>query len=200
MVKKFLDEALELQGDARTVYSQWAATYDAEVAENGYVTPERCALALRNAGASTIDPVLDLGCGTGLGGLALKLAGFQILDGVDLTPEMIERARARDIYRDLTVGDASIALQDRSYNAIVAVGILSPGHAPASLIDTVMHALPSDGRFVFSLSDKALAERSYAGRVMAWTDSGSARCLIREHGEHLPGKKVGATIYALQKR
>lgn len=199
MTKKYLDEVYELNGDAQALYAQWAASYDAEVTENGYVTPQRCATALREAEADLTASVLDLGCGTGLGGLALRLAGFKIVDGVDLTPEMIAQARARNIYHTLQVGDALSALEGKSYQSVAAIGLFSPGHAPATLIDTVLQALPSGGRFVFSLNDHALAEHLYEGRVMAWTDSGAARCLHREHGDHMPARDIGATVYVLQK-
>lgn len=199
MAKKFFEEVYTLEGDARELYAQWATSYDEEVTQNGYVTPERCAVALREAGADPAQPVLDLGCGTGLGGLALKLAGFETVDGVDLTPQMVDQARERGIYRNLSVGDANDAMQGQSYHSVSAIGLFSPGHAPASLIDTVLQALPHDGLFVFSLNDHALADKSYIGRIMAWVDAGAARCLLREHGEHMPGQNVGATIYVLQK-
>ncbi|HEX5439927.1 MAG TPA: class I SAM-dependent methyltransferase, partial [Ktedonobacterales bacterium] len=47
----------------------------------------------------------DLACGTGRTGIWLKRHGVGTLDGVDLTAEMLEGARAKAIYRDLVVGD-----------------------------------------------------------------------------------------------
>ena len=47
---------------------------------------------------------LDLGCGTGLSGVVLRsLSGF--LEGVDLSPAMVEKARERDIYDHLSDGE-----------------------------------------------------------------------------------------------
>ena len=48
--------------------------------------------------------ILDLGCGTGLAGLAFQPLAAR-LDGVDLSPAMIEKARARGIYDHLDVAD-----------------------------------------------------------------------------------------------
>jgi len=51
--------------------------------------------------------VLDLGCGTGLcGALVRDLA--HVLVGVDLSPQMIEVARAKKIYDTLLVGDITL--------------------------------------------------------------------------------------------
>ena len=74
MPRRFLDSAYDL-GDAdatKRFYRKWAATYDDEVAGEGYITPNRCAEALAQFAGDPDQPVLDLGCGTGLSGVALK--------------------------------------------------------------------------------------------------------------------------------
>ena len=200
MAKTFLDRVYALDEEARDLYARWAASYDEELAANGYAGPGRCAAALRAAGADPGAPVLDLGCGTGLGGLALRLEGFGTIDGIDLTPEMAERARARGVYRRVDVGDAAAAMAGADHASVAAIGLFSPGHAEPGLIDTVLGALPPGGHFVFTLNDHALAERSYEARIMAWTDAGAAQCLHREHGPHVPGQDLGATVYVLRTR
>jgi len=48
--------------------------------------------------------LLDLGCGTGLcGPLFREMAGR--MTGIDLSPKMIEKAQAREVYDELLVGD-----------------------------------------------------------------------------------------------
>jgi SAM-dependent methyltransferase len=47
----------------------------------------------------------DLGCGTGRTGAWLATTGIDTIDGVDITPEMLELARARGIYRRLVEAD-----------------------------------------------------------------------------------------------
>ncbi len=64
--------------------------------------------------------ILDLGCGTGLAGVAFKDVAA-LLDGVDLSPEMIEKARARKLYDNLIVGDIETALeQTGQYDLLLA--------------------------------------------------------------------------------
>ena len=101
MSEKFLDKAYGLETPEATLehYDQWAASYDAEIAENGYATPGRIAQALAQYQSDMSEPVLDFGCGTGLSGMALTRAGFTTLDGIDLSAEMLEQAAARGIYR-----------------------------------------------------------------------------------------------------
>jgi predicted TPR repeat methyltransferase len=55
--------------------------------------------------------ILDLGCGTGLVGEAFKdLAAGGRLAGIDIAPRMIEAARQRGIYDELTLGDIEAVL------------------------------------------------------------------------------------------
>ena len=60
----FLDKAYEARDAASTrgLYDNWAASYDAEVAANGYVTPGRCAEALKSVTRNMRAPILDFGC------------------------------------------------------------------------------------------------------------------------------------------
>jgi predicted TPR repeat methyltransferase len=52
--------------------------------------------------------VLDLACGTGRIGAWLKRrCPAAALDGVDITPEMLDVARSRGIYRTLGIADVS---------------------------------------------------------------------------------------------
>lgn|SRR5215471_801347 len=67
--------------------------------------------------------ILDLGSGTGLVGDAFKdLAAGGRLDGIDISPRMVEAARARGIYDNVVLGDLEEFLQEAgpSYDLIVA--------------------------------------------------------------------------------
>ncbi len=200
MADKFLDKVYEIDGSTEELYTDWAASYDAEVAEAGYATPGRCAKALASVAEDKAAPLIDVGCGTGLGGLALRLEGFETLDGLDLTRAMLDRAAERGIYRELIRADAGeLPFEAGDYANAAAIGLFSPDHAPAGTIDAVLERLPRGGHFVFSLNDHALAERSYEQRIMAWTDAGAARCVFREYGEHLPARDLKSTVYVLRR-
>lgn len=199
----FLDHvyALNDQTEVAGFYDTWSGAYDATMAENDYATPARSAQALAAAGADTAQPVLDMGCGTGLSGLALNAAGFQTIDGLDLSAEMLAEAKTRGVYRTLTqvTLDKPFPVASGAYATIAAIGLFSPSHAPAETINTVLYALPRGGYFVFSLNDHALADPSYEMHVREWTDVAAARVLYREHGAHLPKIGLEATVYVLQK-
>jgi len=200
MTDTFLNKVYETTDadDLRGLYDKWSASYEAEIAENGYATPARAAEALAEFAPDKSVPLLDFGCGTGLVGLALKLAGFAVIDGVDVSAKMIDQARGKDIYRNLTKIDTDTTLSGE-YALISAVGVLGAGGAPISVLDTLLHALPSEGKLVFSLNDLALAETENIGRLNEWLDCGAARLLFCEHGDHLPEIDMQSTVYVVEK-
>lgn len=199
MIGKFLDKvyaAPDLKG-TKALYDEWSASYDAEVGEFGYVTPARCAAALAAYAPDKSVPVLDFGCGTGLAGEALRDAGFEAIDGVDLSAEMLAQAKAKDIYRKLTQITADTPL-GKDYRLISAVGVIGSGAAPISVLDMLLRALPVGGKLVFSFNDHALADPVNTGRLNEWLDCGAARLLFKEHGAHLPGKNMKSTVYVIE--
>lgn len=188
---------------ARDFYDGWAAGYENELSENGYVTPARCAEALAAHAAAPWAPVADFGCGTGLSGLALRAAGFECLDGFDISGEMLTRAEAKGTYRALEVLDLSRpldAIAPDTYHNAAAIGAFNPSFMPASVLDEILARLPSGGCFVFSLNDHALAEGSFETRVLELTEYASVDLLVKEHGAHLPGIELESTVYLLRKR
>jgi predicted TPR repeat methyltransferase len=199
----FLTKAYALKSvrDTRKHYDDWAPGYEAEIGENGYASPARCAAALRKYTSETDVPVLDFGCGTGLSGQALKEAGFQVIDGIDLSSEMLEQARGKNIYRNLDRigGGDSLPFADGAYALVAAVGSIGVGAAPAAALHLLMRKLPKDGKLVLSLNDHTLAERDYKAALSEWTDCGAARLLFREDGPHLPKINLNSTVYVIEK-
>lgn len=203
MGQKYLDKvyAARNASETRALYDDWSRSYEAEVRENGYATPARCAEALAQFSPDQTLPILDFGCGTGLGGLALKLAGFATLDGMDLSQDMLEQARTKGLYRNLTQVEAGdpLPITPGDYAAIAAIGVIGAGAAPISVLDELMKALDKNGLLVLSLNDHALQDHANEGRINEWTDCGAARLLFREHGPHLPGINLKSNVYVLEK-
>jgi SAM-dependent methyltransferase len=86
----------------REGYGEWAASYEDTVLE---VLDMRLLESIQSVAWDSIREGVDLACGTGRVGVWLKRHGVAALDGVDLTAEMLEEARAKGLYRQLVVGD-----------------------------------------------------------------------------------------------
>lgn len=203
MTKEFLNSVYDLKTpeETRTLYDAWAASYDDEVTGKGYATPGRIAEALAERVPDKSAPILDYGCGTGLSGLALKLAGFSQVDGADLSSEMLAIAAGKEIYRKLWQVEPGDAIPGAAgdYAAIVATGVIGAGAAPAETFDLLAAALATGGLFALSLNDHTLAEPQYEERIDAALNAGSARLLFKEHGPHLPGIDLQSSVFVLEK-
>ena len=187
--------------ETQSIYRDWAATYDADVLKSGYVTPQRVAAAMVQCAVPLDVPVLDFGCGTGLSGLALAQAGFSMIDGTDISPEMLDQAHLRDVYRDVVLGDAgSIAFEKGAHRAIVATGVVSAGAAPPETLDLLVEHLPVGGFCAFSFNDPSLEMGTYSVRLDALVQAGAIDILFQEHGPHLPEKGMGSNVYVVQKK
>ncbi|MEM9576791.1 MAG: methyltransferase domain-containing protein [Pseudomonadota bacterium] len=186
----------------RELYDAWSKTYEAELAENGYATPGRCAEALAGHTSDLTAPVLDFGCGTGLSGLALRLAGFETIDGLDLSAEMLEQARSKGIYRNLDMIDADAQLHHApgDYAAIAAIGVIGAGAAPVSVFHRLVRSLETGGKLVFSFNDHTLQEPIFEAAVCEWLDCGAVTLLFKEHGPHVPGIDLKANVYVIEKK
>lgn len=187
--------------DTGAFYDRWASTYDKELQDNGYITPRRCAEALARLVPDTRAPVVDLGCGTGLSGIALRAAGFDTVDGFDYSPEMLAQAQARTgVYRHIGPIDLTqpLPFAPGTYAHACAAGVINPGHAPAAAVQRILSALPAGGMFVFSLNDHALAASECAGVAADTVRAGLARLMFEQYGDHIPGTGLRARVYVLQ--
>ena len=125
-----LDRAYQIDGpdSARRLYGKWAETYDAEFGDAwGYVAPREIAGLYRAEMTPEHQPVLDAGAGTGL--LAEHLDGVTV-DAIDITPEMLARARDKKLYRKHILGDLTKPLEfgDMEYGGVISCGTFTHGH------------------------------------------------------------------------
>lgn len=139
-----LDEAYDIDGPeaAKDLYGNWAATYDSSFGEGwGYIAPREIAQIYKEL-AEPATPVLDIGAGTGL--IAEHLAGHTI-DALDITPEMLEQAETKGVYRNLITADLlqSLPLKDASYGGVISSGTFTHGHVgPACLPELIRITAP----------------------------------------------------------
>jgi predicted TPR repeat methyltransferase len=133
---------------AAALYAEWASTYDAEVfGELGFTGSARIAELLVGFLPDPTLPVIDLGCGTGAVGRRLGQLGVTVVDGVDLSREMLAIAAASGAYRRLTVADLH-ALDDQpdaSYAAAVSAGTFTTGHVGPEVVPRLLDLLRPRG-------------------------------------------------------
>lgn len=116
-------------------YNRWAVTYNADVQEREYQAPDYIIeYLLELVGRGIIDvksemKVLDAGCGTGLIGVRLQKQGFNNIDGVDFSPEMVEVARDTGAYQTLIgscdLNQATPLELVKQYDLTICCGVFS---------------------------------------------------------------------------
>ncbi|HEY0942639.1 MAG TPA: tetratricopeptide repeat protein [Steroidobacter sp.] len=112
-------------GDAylTATFDAFADTFDENLQSLGYRAPELIAAAVTeqlHAPAGSRLDIVDAGCGTGWCGPLFKPLA-RTLVGVDISPGMVEKARARDVYDELIVAELSTFLRQRPGSADLIV-------------------------------------------------------------------------------
>ena len=199
----------------RRLFDEYAGRFERHLTEDlSYQTPQQIA-ALLGDGAS-LGRVADLGCGTGLMGAAIRERCAHLV-GVDLSPQMIARAREREIYDALHVGgivetlpvlgevDLAVAADVMNYfgelewvlSAAAAVGVPRLVFSVEHLSDAVSAAdgvgwrLQPSGRYAHR-SDYVVRAAEGAGYVVAGQELVGLR---RERGAWVSG-----TLFDLRRR
>jgi len=144
-------------GYVRHLFDQFSADYDSRITVDLSYAPPR---SLRDLAAVVMPgrdglAILDLGCGTGLSGQAFRPLAAR-LDGVDLSPAMIAKAREKRIYDALTVADLETALAapGPDYDLMIAADTLVYLGDLAPVLAGARARLARDGVFLFTTEAK----------------------------------------------
>lgn len=183
------------------LFDGYSQSFDKHLVERlAYRTPELLVAELQQAGPAAGSDVVDLGCGTGLCGPLLRPLARR-LDGVDLSGQMLARARELGLYDELVQGDIVSVLSARpdSCDIAVAADVFVYIGSLDGVFSATAAALRPRGLFAFSVeacedrADFRLGPRrryahslAYLQRLAAAHGLGiesSRRCAIRKEGD-----------------
>jgi len=188
--------------ETRAMYDRWAKVYDRDLTDGEYQQPARCAAALRGHVSSTDLTVLDVGCGTGLSGLALKNAGYHAIDGCDLSQGMLDRAAELEIYGRLFTCDLNqppLDVDVGAYDAVTAVGVFSFGHIMPEAVEELLRVTKPGGAIIIGLNDHFYEEGTLTAKLEELETSGHLKIIKREHGDHIPKNDLKGWVLTLAK-
>lgn len=170
-------------GYVRHLFDQFAADYDTRMRGRlGYAAPG----ILRDLAGLLIDPdarfdVLDLGCGTGLSGIAFKPVA-RTLTGVDLSPKMLAKARDLKIYDALIEGDVEALNIASMFDIVIAADVLVYLGDLTKLFAAARARLKPDGLWLFT-TEKSDSEDFGLGEKRRYRHSENyLRRLAEAHG------------------
>ena len=147
------------KGYVQTLFDQYAPRFEATLlGDLDYRAPQLLFKAVIAVRATAKKPAffkraIDLGCGTGLGAGAFAKEVDHFI-GIDLSPGMIEQARATSLYAELEVADMVEGLRskpDASANLMLAADVMCyVGDLAPTLIEA-KRVLAPGGVFAFTL-------------------------------------------------
>lgn len=138
----------------RALFDDYADRFERQLVEAlNYRGPTLLVDALdRAAPGRRFARALDLGCGTGLMGAALR-SRVASLAGCDLSAAMVEKARLKDVYDELAVAELTAYLRgapEGGADLVTAADVLIYIGDPALVFAAAARALASGGLFAFS--------------------------------------------------
>ena len=135
------------------IYDNWAEDYERRILSYGYSTPAVTAGFFGRYVKPEDGPVLDAGAGTGITGEVLAPLGYRDLIGIDISPNMLELARTKGVYKDLRQMElgGQLDLPSDAFAAVVATGVFAAGHAPPESFEELIRATKSGGYIIFSV-------------------------------------------------
>jgi len=112
--------------------------------------------------------------GRGLVEELLNLNGYTNLEALDISAGMLEKAREKNIYAQLyvaTLGEP-LRLPDNYFDAIISVGVFSPGQAPSRSLDELIRITKPDGHLIFTMRPDFLEESDFKEKLSRLEASG----------------------------
>ena len=140
----------------RTLFDGGADRFESHIVGLGYSIPGLIRRhVMEFATLANTGPVLDLGCGTGLIALALSDLPLGPFAGIDVSPRMLDQARAKGLYSSLREARLPAALHDDAmlWRLILAGDVLCYFDALDEMFRAVFDHLRPGGRFIFSLEE-----------------------------------------------
>jgi ubiquinone/menaquinone biosynthesis C-methylase UbiE len=158
--------------DIKDEWARLAGGYDRQITR-GLLSPRaavRWQRVIRKLIGADAKDVLDVGTGTGLLAVEIAKAGHRVV-GVDLTPEMLERARSRGTREGVDVtwleGDAmNLPVENGRFDVTISRHVLWTMPDPAKALTEWIRVTAPNGRVVWI--DSIWPKRRSPGSLLAW--------------------------------
>jgi predicted TPR repeat methyltransferase len=176
--------------EVRALYDAWADRYDGDLDAWDYRTPRDVAELLRDAQPDAAR-VLDVGCGTGRAGRALRGVGFTSIVGCDISPNALAHAEATGAYERLVEVDLQglpTPFADDAFDALCCVGVLTYLPDTEATLREFLRVVRAGGTIAFSQREDAWVERDCAGLLDRFVAEGTCEALhVSTPRPYLPG-------------
>ena len=165
-----LSKVYENDGNKQELFDNWASTYDHDLVDNlGYVADAEACRQFMSLITDRQARILDAGCGTGLVGRRLKLAGYTNIHGNDYSVKMLDQARATGAYQSLEQHDLTLPVKAHQlYDAAIAVGVFAFSVPSAEHIVNITRSLKVGGIAIVTVNGKAWKEVDWESKLVGF--------------------------------
>lgn len=156
----------------KAFYDLWSPDYDEDMTVVEYKNPVDVAQELVKLVPNVEERkklhILDVGAGTGEGGVKLVESGFAHVDATDGSPGMLEQAKKRGVYEHilspevLVKGQKMHTVAPESYDVVTSSGSFYPFHLLGPHLKCFLDCAKTGGKIVVSAcphDDKAIGLR-----------------------------------------
>jgi SAM-dependent methyltransferase len=179
-------------------YDQWAKDYDRDLENDfGYTCPQY-GIDYVSKYVPLSARILDAGAGTGLVGQLLFEKGYRELVAMDLSKGMLEEARKKNVYKEfhqMAMGKP-LDFQTDWFDAVISVGALTQGHAPADSLDELVRITKPGGHVIYTLRTDLYERAGFKEKNNNLSQSG--KWTLVEEGEEIQGMPKGEPDIYLQ--
>ncbi|ETS81752.1 hypothetical protein PFICI_06754 [Pestalotiopsis fici W106-1] len=190
--------------DCMSIYDNWAATYNNELSDKDqeYVAPTIVAqLVLHRTNDLSRHVILDAGCGTGLVGQALALVGARTIDGLDLSPAMLNVAKQTGVYRTLSQADMTqkVPQGDGIYDIVTCVGTFTNGHVgPDPALRELVRLTKTNGTIIATILEEFWESAKFSVEIEKLVAEKLVTVIVKELIDYVKGHGE-AVVVVLQK-
>ena len=173
-----LEEAYSVKtpDDNRRLYAQWASTYESSFVDAKQYRYPKAIAEVFNDVAGQVKRALDIGTGTGLTGMYVsRLLPSVIIDGMDISPEMLAQAALKkrddgsDVYRALYERDLTLPINNAGdpYEALFSSGTFTHGHLGPECLRNLLPLLAHNGWLVVGVNNEHFEAQGFTGELDA---------------------------------
>ena len=146
----------------QALFDDYAADFDQHLVDVlRYRVPQGLAAPLAQLHPEPFRSALDLGCGTGLCGPLVRPL-VQRLSGIDLSPRILDQARAKGVYDELHLGDIlqHLAQTAEAHDLVLAADVFIYLGELEPVFAALKRVMPVGGVFCFSAETSGASEET----------------------------------------